>query len=134
MKVVLDTNVIIKALSSHSKFAEILDKLFLEKYSILINNDILFEYEEVISRFYNKQVAKNFLEFILLLDNCIRIETYYQFNLIPNDEDDNKFVDIAINGNANFIVSDDKHFNILNTINFPKVQVYSSTKFLDFLN
>ena len=51
--------------------------------------------------------------------------------LIPNDPDDNKFVDCAFSGNALFIVSDDKHFNILKEIGFPKISVM---KVDDFMN
>lgn len=43
--------------------------------------------------------------------------------LINKDLDDNKFVDCAIFANADFIVSDDKHFNELGSVEFPKVLV-----------
>lgn len=43
--------------------------------------------------------------------------------LITKDPDDNKFVDCAIFANADFIVSDDKHFNELGSVEFPKVLV-----------
>ncbi len=43
--------------------------------------------------------------------------------LINKDPDDNKFVDCAIFANADFIVSDDKHFNELGSVEFPKVLV-----------
>ena len=49
------------------------------------------------------------------------------------DKDDNKFVDCAIAGNAQFIVTNDKHFEVLKNIQFPKVEVVSSTDFLQKL-
>jgi DUF1016 N-terminal domain len=36
-------------------------------------------------------------------------------------EDDNKFVDIAIASNADYIITNDKHFKILSKISFTKV-------------
>ena len=47
-----------------------------------------------------------------------------------NDPDDNKFTDCVIASNANFLVTNDKHFNILNTVEFPKVDFISAEKFL----
>ena len=46
MKVVLDTNVLLRALSTKSEFSELIDLFFVEKYSIAISTEILFEYEE----------------------------------------------------------------------------------------
>ena len=51
------------------------------------------------------------------------ITPYFKFNLIKEDPDDNKFVDCAVAGNAKFIVSEDSHYNILKTVDFPKVDV-----------
>jgi predicted nucleic acid-binding protein len=48
---------------------------------------------------------------------------FYKWLLITADPDDNKFVDCAISANANSIVTNDKHFNILKDIAFPKVNV-----------
>ena len=51
------------------------------------------------------------------------MDAHYRWNLITKDPDDNKFVDCAIFANADFIVSDDKHFNELGSVEFPKVLV-----------
>ena len=42
--------------------------------------------------------------------------------LIEADPDDNKFVDCAIAGQADYIVTHDKHFRILDEIQFPRVR------------
>jgi len=44
-------------------------------------------------------------------------------NVFPAIADDNKFVDCAIVANADFIVSEDNHFNILKEIPFPHIRV-----------
>lgn len=56
---------------------------------------------------------------------------YYSWNLITNDPDDNKFVDCAIAANAEYIITEDKHFDILHTIGFPQVVPISA---MDFIN
>ncbi|MCB9294286.1 MAG: PIN domain-containing protein [Lewinellaceae bacterium] len=47
----------------------------------------------------------------------------YRWELIYNDPDDNKFVDCAVAGQADFLVTHDKHFNVLKEIPFPKVEI-----------
>jgi predicted nucleic acid-binding protein len=54
--------------------------------------------------------------------------------IITEDADDNKFVDCALNGQANFLVTDDKHFGILKDIGFPPIKVIRTSKFLKEIN
>jgi len=56
-------------------------------------------------------------------EKVIRVSPTFFFNLIQSDPDDNKFVDCAICGNAEIIVSNDAHFNILKQIGWPKLSV-----------
>ena len=49
--------------------------------------------------------------------------------LITTDVDDNKFADAAIAGNADYLVTEDKDFNELKSISFPKMQVISLKEF-----
>ena len=53
--------------------------------------------------------------------------------MIRLDPDDDKFVDCAIASNADFIVTHDKHFNVLKDIDFPKVQTVNLTQFQQML-
>ena len=45
------------------------------------------------------------------------------------DPDDNKFVDCALNAGADYIVTDDRHFNILKTFDFPQIKVINIETF-----
>ena len=54
---------------------------------------------------------------------------FYHWFLIASDADDNKFVDCAIAANADFIVTHDKDFKILEKIEFPKVKVIDTEAF-----
>ena len=60
-------------------------------------------------------------------------EPYILWNLINNDPDDNKFVDCAINAGADYIVTQDKHFNILKNIDFPPTNVIGIDDFLEIV-
>lgn len=134
LRVVLDTNVILSAISSKSSLASLLDKLYDEEYEIVVSNEILFEYEEKITQFYGFQTAKTFLDFLIILPNTIRVEPYFQLGLIINDSDDNKFVDCAFSANAHYIVTDDKHFKILKYTNFPVIPIIKAENFKNLLN
>jgi predicted nucleic acid-binding protein len=50
--------------------------------------------------------------------------------LIQADPDDNKFVDCAVCGNAEFIVSNDSHFRILDDIDWPKLQLVTIQEYI----
>lgn len=71
----------------------------------------------------------------LILNNpfTLLFTPYFHFNLIKSDPDDNMFVDCAIVANAKFIVTEDKHFNILKQYPFPKVDIIGLDRFLESL-
>ena len=67
------------------------------------------------------------------LQNIELITPSYNWHLIETDVDDNKFCDCAIASNADYIITNDKHFNILKQIKFPKVNILTAEAFLNFL-
>lgn len=134
LRVVLDTNVVLRAISSKSNLADLLDKLYQEAYEIVVSNEILSEYEEKITEFYGFLIAKTFLDFLIILPNTRRIEPYFRLNLIVSDIDDNKFVDCAFSANAHYIVTDDKHFKVLQKIKFPNIPIIKAEDFKHLLN
>lgn len=72
-------------------------------------------------------------DFVLqIIENAVNVQLvtkYYRWNLITIDPDDNKFVDCAISCNAKYLVSQDKHFNVLKNTPFPKVEVIAIDEF-----
>jgi predicted nucleic acid-binding protein len=88
------------------------------------------EYEEIISKHMGPKIAETVLQLIENAPNVHLVTTYFKWELIEKDPDDNKFVDCAIACNAQYLVSDDKHFNALSSIEFPNVSVLSANQFL----
>jgi uncharacterized protein len=78
-------------------------------------------------------VSETLIELILEQPNVEFVTRYYTWNLIESDPDDNKFVDCAIACNAKYLVSEDKHFNVLKTIDFPKVELLKVAAFKTIL-
>jgi putative PIN family toxin of toxin-antitoxin system len=133
LKVVLDTNILLVSISSKSKYHWIFSNLLDGKYELYITNEILLEYEEIISSKYSEDVAKNVIRTLLHLENVLLMTPFFKWNLIVNDKDDNKFVDCYLISNGNVLVSNDKHFECLKEIDFPKVNVIRIDDFRDIL-
>ena len=132
-KVVLDTNCLIMALSRHSEYYPVWTGIQTGKYILCVSNDIIAEYHEIIAQKVSNSIADNVIR---LLSECPFVEfidPHYHLEIIKADVDDNKFVDCAFAANATYIVSNDKHFDVLQTIGFPKIQVLKLIEFLQTL-
>ncbi|MBI1228403.1 MAG: putative toxin-antitoxin system toxin component, PIN family [Bacteroidetes bacterium] len=134
MKVVLDTNVLLIMLSERSKDHDLFLALLNNDYELCITTDILSEYEEIIARKNGADIAHAVLELITSLPNVTRYQKYFRWNLIHLDPDDDKFVDCAIAAGADYLVSDDRHFDKLVNLEFPKVTVISKERFKEVLS
>lgn len=133
MRIVLDTNVLLVSISRKSKYRPIVDALRLQQYDLLVTSSILLEYEEIISQQSSAEVAGNFLNALQNFSNVHEIEPRFQFRLIPQDPDDEKFVDCAVAGQADYLVTNDAHFRQLMEVRFPQIKVLTAQAFLDLL-
>ncbi len=133
MKIVLDTNVLLVSIPQKSKYRCIFDALIHKRYTLLISNDILTEYEEMIGRKTTRRIANHVIEMLLSLSNVEKTDIFFKWNLIEADPDDNKFSDCAIAGNADFLVSNDRHFNVLEHIDFPRIPRVQIDDFVECL-
>ena len=89
------------------------------EYTLCVTEDILYEYQEkVIDCFHNETLANLLINTLLNCDHVKRVETFFRYNLIQADKDDNKFVDCALACNAKYIVTEDSHFDVLKEIDF----------------
>lgn len=133
MKFVLDTNVLVVAISRKSPHYWIWQTLQDGLYEIAVTTEILAEYEEILSNYLGQEVAKNVLQTLVNLPNVDYVTKYYSWNLIKVDVDDNKFVDCAVAANSNGIITEDKHFNTLKDIPFPSLQIIDIKVFKEII-
>ncbi len=133
MRVVLDTNILFAALPSSSKYHAIWTALQSGEYEICVTTDILAEYEEKLQERFRAGVSSNVMAFLMHAPDVAFITNYYFWNLIVDDPDDNKFVDCAVSANADFIVTNDKHFRVLKNTPFPTIKVVTADEFLEIL-
>lgn len=119
--IVLDTNCLIAILPSRSPFHNVWNGLLSGNIRLCVTTEILNEYEEILHQRIPSEIAENAIQAILNFPELRQVDPTYFWKLIKDDPDDNKFVDCAICGEAELIVTNDKHFNVLNNIDFPKV-------------
>ena len=134
LKIVLDTDGLLRSISRRSAYAIIIDKIYENDFEIYITNDILLEYEEKIMEIFSAETAELIIGAFSLLPNVKKIDTHFHLNLITSDPDDNKFSDCAFAGNVHFLVTDDKHFSVLKTITFPSINVITLDEFRDLIS
>ena len=128
-RIVLDTNCLLISLPRISPYRIIWDRFLEGQFILCVSSEIIEEYSEIISNKTTSEIANNVIATILNSKNTELVTPYYRFNLIQTDKDDNKFVDCCITANANYIVSNDRHFDVLKHIEFPHVNVISVKEF-----
>ena len=133
-RIVLDTNCLIMAISARNKYHPVWQSFLAGRFVLCVTNEILEEYEEVLARNINPHLAQNVVSAILNRANVCMVNVYYKFALISQDMDDNKFVDCAIAASARYIVTQDRHFDILKEIDFPKINIVDIDTFVSYLN
>lgn len=129
-RIVLDTNCLLQAISRRSRYYPIWRDFIRERYELCVTTEILDEYEEILSRYTSPVVGRMVVEAILRANNVVRVDAQFRFGLIESAPDDNKFVDCSIVASAEYIVTDDAHFDVLKEIPFPRVLVMTAESFL----
>lgn len=123
MNVVIDTNCLIASIPQRNPEFWLYRAFRDGRFNWVISNEILTEYDEKISDFYSPKTANLVIGILLAAPNVILAEPFFHWNLIAQDPDDNKFSDLAISANVDWLVSNDHHFQILKLLKFPPVKV-----------
>lgn len=129
-RIVLDTNCLLQSLPSNSPYHKIWSDILNGQIQLCVNTEILNEYEEILVTKTTKEIAHNIVEAIARLSTTFYQEVYIHFGLITTDVDDNKFVDCAVAADAEYIVTNDKHFDVLKNIPWPKLSVINIKEFI----
>lgn len=123
MRVVVDTNVFINGIFKNDSFSKAIFTLkSLNKISFVMNkdmqNELLVTFGNILLKAINKiDSTKEFNIFPLMatLSKCLwqveEIDHIINTNYCKNDVSDNKFVDCCIDGNVQYLITQDEHIN-----------------------
>ncbi|MEK6859467.1 MAG: putative toxin-antitoxin system toxin component, PIN family [Nanoarchaeota archaeon] len=122
MKIVVDTNFLVSATQwDYSVSHKLLLKLIKNNDIIFSTKEILDEFEEVLKRdfLYNEEDIQNILEKVLQF--LTLVTPIQKVDVIKEDVDDNKIIECALECNADYILSYDKHLLNLKEYNGIKI-------------
>ena len=136
MKVVIDTNGLLRSIPRDGSYRWLYDAFAARQFTWVVSTEILLEYTEMTGYYYSAVAAELVTSLLLAAPNHLRQDTYFRFGQVNDDPDDNKFVDCAIAGGVDWLVSDDHHIlNLLREPNrFPPVPICSFEEFKQILN
>ncbi len=133
IRVVVDTNCLLASISPRSPGYELYRAFETEQVEWVVSNEILTEYEEMLTLKYSSTTANLVTTILTLAPNTLFQKAYYKWQFIENDHDDDKFADVAIASNADYLVTNDRHFDILKTDKSLAVKVVTLQQFLTVL-
>ena len=126
----LDTNCLIQIVPRRSRYHAVWQSFVTGMNTLCVSNEIIEEYMEILQRLTDEMTADYIIKTILNSPFVEFVTPYFHFGLITVDVDDNKFVDCAIAANARYLVTNDRHYSVLRTIDFPKVDIISLQDFV----
>ncbi len=133
MKVVIDTNVMLVSINPGSRFNAVFRQAISGHFHLCISNAILLEYEEIFKSRINLKMAEFAIAALISSPFVLRYDPRLSWKLIKADPDDDKFSDCAITASADYLVTNDRHFDILKQTPFPKLQIISADSFLEII-
>lgn len=131
MRVVLDTNIFISAVLG-GKLGVIIDEWKAGKFKLIVTDSIAHEYLDVVNRPKFK-IPKD--EIVAATDYLLQIAEFVtpdeEILVIVADPTDNKFLEAALAGKVNYVVSGDNH--LLDIGSFRDIPIITAREFIDLL-
>lgn len=134
--IVIDTSVLIGALiGKEGPNREVLRQCLLGQYKPLINNALFSEYEDVVARESTLELCplkpKEIRDLLnALYSICQWVPIYYLWRPNLKDENDNFLIELAVAGNAKYIVTNNTRDLLSAELSFKGLKVLTPEEFL----
>jgi putative PIN family toxin of toxin-antitoxin system len=131
LRVVLDTSTVVSGIVGGIS-AEVIDLLREGAFQAIVSEEILQEYTQVLRRprfSFPSWVVTDILNFFAT--QSIRVTPRIPVRVVVEDPDDNKFLEAALAGQADYILSGDNHLLRLET--FEGIPIIGSRQFLQLI-
>ncbi|MBN2466736.1 MAG: putative toxin-antitoxin system toxin component, PIN family [Deltaproteobacteria bacterium] len=130
MKIILDTNVFISGIFFTGPPSQILNAWQDSRLQILLSQEIINEYQRVAESLSAEFPTIDILPIIELMTIHGQLIDTEGFDVsVCDDPDDNKFMECAIAGNSEMIISGDKH--LLRVSGYRGITVLKPREFVD---
>jgi putative PIN family toxin of toxin-antitoxin system len=131
MRIVLDTNVVVSGFLWKGKPSELLGRLDSGEGELLLSVDILEEIERVLEDEKLKPIIERSEQSVKVMMNKIYSMAYIinpriKLNVIQVDPTDNKVIECAVEGKADYIVSGDRH--LLNLREYKRIKIVKAAE------
>lgn len=133
LRFVFDTNTIVSALLFDERNPRKALQLALSCGELLLSTEVTDELAEVLrrdkfDRYLKKKTREEFLRTLIQTATFIKVTDKIQSCRDPKDD---KFLELAVSGNASQVISGDKDLLVLNP--FRHISIVTPTQFLNFL-
>jgi len=135
MRVVIDTNVFVGACLGSPPSKKVIAKCLTGQLRAVMGTALFLEYESILGRenlFEHTGLEKGEREDLLdiFLSTCIWTPIYFGWRPNLPDEGDNHLVELAVAGNAQYIVTRNVRDLVHGDLNFPSIGIISPEAFL----
>ena len=130
MKLVLDSNVLISAPGWNGNERAVLLETLSDDMDLLLSEDIINEFLHVLSydKFASISIEKISLFIEIITETSVIVDTKTKISVVKDDPDDNRILECAVDGNADHIISGDKHLLPLKV--YEGIRILSAREFL----
>lgn len=128
MRVVLDTNIFISGIHWSGSSEKVLYAWFDNKFDLISSEETIQELAETLLNFKKPMSKDDILHWLsIVTGKSVLVNPQVSLEVIKDDPDDDKFLEVAL-GNADYIVSQDKH--LLKLGEFRGVKIIKPDEFL----
>lgn len=133
MRVVLDTNVFVSGIFWSGNYcSQLIDKWKNKEIDLISSLGTVGELVETLRNFKISMPESMIEEWKnLILNKSILIQSSSKIDVIREDPEDNKFLETAVDGKADFIVSQDKH--LLNLKEYQGIKIIKPEEAVNLL-
>lgn len=133
MRITVDTNVLISSLGWNGAEAAVIELVLESRLELCLSAQILSEFYRDIKYPKFAFTGEEIDGFIgRLLPHIVLVKPMQELNVITEDREDNRIIECAVEGKADYIVTGDKH--LLNLSRYEGIKILRAPEFLqDFI-
>jgi len=127
-RVVLDTNIYLSGIIFGGNCRHILDLMIKKKIKAVISPAILLEISQKLKQKFKWSQTQIFTTIKTIIKSTKAVQPKIKIKVVKADKSDDKIIEAAVTGSANYIVSGDQH--LLKIKQYQKIKIVTPQEFL----